>query len=181
VGLAIDPESVLIRQATALDAAMLAEFAERCFRGTFARDNRPDDMERYVSAAFGVAVQRAEITDPGAVVLLAETGNELAGYAHVRRWIAPAEIQSSSPIELKRFYIAPAWHGQGLASRLMEAVVDVAEQFGGDVIWLAVWERNPRAISFYRKCGFTNAGSQPFLLGDDEQTDRIMIRRMRVA
>jgi hypothetical protein len=29
---------------------------------------------------------------------------------------------------------------------------------GRDVVWLDIWERNPRAIIFYRKWGFVEAG-----------------------
>lgn len=174
----MDPESVVIRQAVAEDAAELADFAERCFRGTFENDIRPPDMARYLRGAFGEAIQRAEIVDPHAAMLLASTTDGLAGYAHVRRWRAPVAIQPSSHVELKRFYVAPEWHGQGLAVRLMSSVIEVAERFGADLVWLAVWEWNHRAISFYSRSHFTAAGTQPFLLGGEEQTDRVMIRRL---
>jgi ribosomal protein S18 acetylase RimI-like enzyme len=45
---------------------------------------------------------------------------------------------------------------------------------GARTIWLGVWERNARAIAFYHKQGFVQAGTQRFLLGDDLQTDWVM-------
>ena len=33
----------------------------------------------------------------------------------------------------------------------MQACLEEVTQMGGDVIWLGVWERNPRAIRFYQK------------------------------
>ena len=42
------------------------------------------------------------------------------------------------------------------------------------MLWLGVWERNPRAQAFYRKSGFADVGSQVFLVGTDAQTDRVM-------
>ena len=33
------------------------------------------------------------------------------------------------------------------------------EAKGSDPVWLGVWEYNPRAISFYRKLGFTEVGA----------------------
>jgi ribosomal protein S18 acetylase RimI-like enzyme len=47
---------------------------------------------------------------------------------------------------------------------------------GSDVAWLGVWERNPRAISFYRKLGFMEVGDHIFPLGHDPQRDIIMVR-----
>jgi RimJ/RimL family protein N-acetyltransferase len=44
-----------------------------------------------------------------------------------------------------------------------------------------VWERNARAIAFYEKCGFMQAGSHVFLMGTDPQRDLVMIRWLRNA
>jgi hypothetical protein len=38
-----------------------------------------------------------------------------------------------------------------------------------------VWERNPRAIAFYVKCGFVDVGSKAFYVGSDCQTDRVLV------
>jgi ribosomal protein S18 acetylase RimI-like enzyme len=46
-----------------------------------------------------------------------------------------------------------------------------AKSRGARTLWLGVWEHNARAIAFYRKHGFRQIGSHPFLLGQDLQTD----------
>jgi len=58
----------------------------------------------------------------------------------------------------------------------MEACVAHALSRGGQTLWLWVWEQNPRAIRFYEKCGFTDVGSHPFVMGSEVQTDRVMAR-----
>lgn len=173
------PDAVIIRQATPADAAVLAGFAEYCFRDAFAEDNTPEDMDRYVASVFTVDVLGTDISDPNGVVYVAEFDARLVGYAHVRRGPTPDCVEASSPVEVKRFYIARTWHGLGLAQRLMRRVLDSALNFDADVVWLAVWERNPRAIAFYSKAGFVDTGSQPFMLGGDSQTDRVMCRAAR--
>ena len=50
------------------------------------------------------------------------------------------------------------------------------ERDGPRTLWLGVWERNPRAIAFYTKCGFVDVGEHAFVFGTDEQTDRVMAR-----
>lgn len=60
----------------------------------------------------------------------------------------------------------------------METVLDAARELGGRTLWLGVWERNPRAMAFYRKCGFRDAGSHQFVVGTDSQTDRIMVKQL---
>jgi ribosomal protein S18 acetylase RimI-like enzyme len=57
----------------------------------------------------------------------------------------------------------------------MAAVLRAAVELGGVTLWLGVWERNPRAIAFYQKCGFRDVGSHDFWFGNDRQTDRVMV------
>lgn len=166
------------RAATAADAAPLAEFAERTFRETFGPDNRPADMERYIAGAYGADLQRAEILEPGLLTLLAEAGGTLAGFVQLRGGGAPACVGGPAPVEVWRFYVARPWQGRGLAAVMMAQALDAARARGGGTAWLAVWERNARAIAFYRRCGFEVVGAQPFLLGTDRQNDFVMARSL---
>ena len=156
----------MIRRATLDDAARLAELSARTFHDTFAAHNRAEDMDKYMSTAYGGAKQREEIADPDRITLLVEEGEALIAYAQLR--------MALPQIEIGRFYVDGAWHGRGVAQSLMDAVLDVARDHGATRVWLGVWERNARAIAFYEKCGFRDCGSQPFLLGSDLQTDRVM-------
>ena len=165
-----------IREATAADAAALATFGELTFRDAFAAQNRPEDVEEYVAATYSPALQRAELTDPARLTLVAEVGDAFAAYAQLRSGDAPGCVSGPAPIELLRFYVDRSWHGRGLAQRLMAAVVAAAESRQARTLWLGVWEHNPRAIAFYTRSGFRDVGSQPFVLGTDHQTDRIMLR-----
>ena len=57
-------------------------------------------------------------------------------------------------------------------------IVRRARAMGGRTLWLAVWQRNPRAIAFYRKYGFRDVGTHFFVVGSDHQTDRVMFREL---
>jgi ribosomal protein S18 acetylase RimI-like enzyme len=173
---------IRVRRADVADAVGLSAFAERSFRETFEAGNDPADLAAYLAEAFGADRQREEIAEPGAIVLLAEDviGSNptaaLAGYSHLTPGEAPASISGPDPLELKRFYIDRAWQGAGLAQLLMRATFEAAIASGARTLWLGVWEHNPRAIAFYRKFGFVDAGSHEFMLGRDRQTDLIMMR-----
>jgi len=41
-------------------------------------------------------------------------------------------------------------------------------------VWLGVWEKNDKAILFYRKNGFYEVGTHFFFMGEEKQTDFIM-------
>ncbi len=167
---------VVIRTAHAADAPALADLARRTFEDTFAADNDPANIETHVAHAFGAAQQASEIANPDIVTLVAETDGALVAFAQLRRRPAPACVRASRPIEVWRFYVERAWHGGGLATRLMDASLERAASLGADVVWLGVWERNPRAIRFYGKHGFVDVGTHVFQVGADAQTDRVMQR-----
>jgi ribosomal protein S18 acetylase RimI-like enzyme len=167
-----------IRRASPGDAAPLAALAARTFHDAFAADNTPEDMALYLASNYGPARQAAELRDERMLTLVAEASGELAAYAQLREGPAPACVTGPSPIELWRFYVERTWHGQGLAQALMAATLEAAAARGAGTIWLAVWERNERALAFYRKCGFEVRGDKEFMLGNDRQTDRVMARSL---
>jgi RimJ/RimL family protein N-acetyltransferase len=43
---------------------------------------------------------------------------------------------------------------------------------------LSTWERNPRAITFYTKAGFTETGTADFFVGSDRQRDRVLVAKV---
>ena len=71
-----------------------------------------------------------------------------------------------------------SFHGRGVGEALLNACVRQAREWGCDVVWLGVWERNPRAIAFYEKWGFRRVGEQRFLVGTDSQRDHVMALRL---
>jgi GNAT superfamily N-acetyltransferase len=135
-------------------------------------------MTMYLAAAFGESVQRAEIADPRNTIFLAERGGDTVGYAMLREGTAPAGVADTDAIEIARLYSFTRWIGSGVGAALMQRCLDEAASRGRRAIWLGVWERNARAIAFYRRWGFADVGSQPFQLGTDLQTDRVMARRV---
>jgi ribosomal protein S18 acetylase RimI-like enzyme len=170
--------SITIRRAAPADAARLAAFAGAAFVDTFGADNRPEDMRAYLAESFGEPVQRRELEDPEVTVLLAESGNELMGYAMLRDGDVAAPVDGSSAIEIARLYAGKRWIGAGVGALLMRSCLTEAQSRDKETIWLGVWERNARAIAFYRRWGFADVGSQSFQLGGDLQSDRVMARRV---
>lgn len=172
------PTVTSVRPAQPSDAAALAAFAARTFRETFEADNSAENMALYLATNYGPERQGAEIRDPGIVTLLAEDGRRLAGYSQLYEGPAPDCVTGEAPLEIRRFYVDRNWQGRGVAQTLMVASIEAAMERGARTVWLAVWERNLRAQTFYRKCGFEDCGAKEFMLGRDRQIDRVMVRAL---
>jgi ribosomal protein S18 acetylase RimI-like enzyme len=167
-----------IRQATEADAAALAALAERTFRETFARINRAEDMDAHCRNSYGDSIQGAEIRDPDRTTLVCQIRDSLIAYGQLRWASAPSCVVATKPAEVQRLYVDAAWHGKGVAQALMASLLDTAIAGGADVVWLGVWEKNPRAISFYAKSGFAIVGDHVFVLGNDPQRDLVLAKRL---
>ncbi len=167
---------VVIRRGAAGDAAGLAAFAARTFAEAFGDDTSADDLQAHVAATYRADLQARELADPTVITLLALHDARIVAYAQVRRNAAPpACVTLPGAVELQRFYADRSVRGTGLTWRLMEFALDAARELGGRYAWLGVWERNARALAFYRKAGFDEIGFTHYVVGSDRQTDRVLL------
>lgn len=167
--------SAVLRRATAEDAERLAKVAEQTFRATFSASNTPGDMDLHCERSYGADIQRTEILNPEIVTLVMEADEELVAFSQLCWDKAPDCLGGFKiPGEIRRLYIVDEYHGRGIAQRVMSASLKEIELRGSDVAWLGVWERNSRAIAFYKKVGFFEVGEHEFHLGNDLQRDIIM-------
>lgn len=178
--------TVRLRTATVDDAQLLSALGARLFAQTFESENTPEDMAAYLADAFNVRRQAEELGESRRVTLIAEDASGTAiGYAVLIREEKVESTAGERPVELRRIYVDSAFHGQavdgeqrGVGQLLLDACVDQARSWSCDVIWLAVWERNPRGIRFYEKHGFQKVGKKTFRLGADVQHDFVMARNL---
>lgn len=164
------------RKAEAADAPALADFGARSFIDSYAHVMERAELEQYVSYHYTTRRIEREILDPHSATFLA-LDPEIVGFAQVRSDNRPdCELVAQAPAELRRIYVDRSRHGHGVGQALIALVEEEAQGRGRDVVWLAVWEINDRAISFYRKCGFEVVGRQGFPIGNEVQSDFVMAR-----
>ena len=60
----------------------------------------------------------------------------------------------------------------------MAQAIQIAQAAEKQKIWLGVWEHNEPAKAFYTKWGFKQFGAHDFVMGDDRQTDLLMIKSL---
>lgn len=172
--------SVSIREATPDDSRLLTDLSYTTFWDAFAHHpkNAPDDLAHYMRQAFNIDQIGEELKQPQSVFLIAEVDGKPAGYAKLINGSIEPGIRAERPIELSRLYSHQEYIGKGVGQNLMEACFDFGRSGGHDVMWLGVWEYNPRAQRFYEKNGFRIVGRHTFQLGSDPQTDLLMQREI---
>lgn len=168
-----------IRYGTTDDAKMLSELGAKTFYDTFAKVNTPENIEAYLRESFSSEIQFHELSQPDVVFLIAESEGIAIGYAQLLINSRDEAIKGIRPLEVRRIYASQQYLGKGVGRELMKATINEAGQRDCDCIWLGVWEKNQRAIDFYRKWGFHEVGTHIFFVGDDPQNDFVMELELR--
>lgn len=170
-----------IRPALPPDAPELALLGERLWRETYTGLIPASNLELHLAATFGADRQAGELADPASRTLVIERDERLRGYALLRAHGPEPEHPGcafSRPLEVARFYVDRSLHGSGAAAQLMSAVLALAAGAGHDGVWLQVWEQNPRAIRFYAKMGFLDAGEATYRIGKQVDRDRLLVHTL---
>lgn len=169
-----EQHAITIRKVTLADAELLQQISRQTFYETFAEKNTKENMSRYLEHDLSLQKLRAELEVENAAFYFAENNNRIVGYLKVNFGDAQTELQDKNALEIERIYVITEYHGKQVGQLLYNVAIDLARQQQAEYIWLGVWEKNERAIHFYRKNGFVEFGTHVFKLGDDKQTDILM-------
>ncbi|WP_246792380.1 GNAT family N-acetyltransferase [Burkholderia perseverans] len=104
------------------------------------------------------------------LVMLAEHDGVPVGFVSAER-----PTDAALGVLLDSLHVHPAHHGRGAGTRLIDAVRDWARELGAARVHLFVLEGNARAIRFYERSGWTQAGSASSQIGRTPVTDRIYV------
>ena len=166
--------NILFRQCIIDDLAILQSFSRQRFYETFAAMNTPENMAAYLDEAFAPEKIRAELSDINAVFYFLYRDGKLAGYLKLNESPAQTDIHDEQSLEIERIHVSKEFQGEGLGRCLMNEAISIAAQRKKKYVWLGVWEKNDKALRFYRRSGFYQIGTHSFVMGYDEQTDYIM-------
>jgi ribosomal protein S18 acetylase RimI-like enzyme len=168
---------VEIRRAVPGDEAALSLVAQASFLETYAHMIPRQDMLAFCADEHGAARYAGWLADGTRSLWIAEAAETGApvGYAVVTPPDLPVATQDDD-LELKRIYALHRLHGSGLGPRLMACAVEGAGAAGARRLLVGVHGGNARALAFYARQGFTQAGVRRFRVGQSVFDDLILAR-----
>ena len=135
--------AITVRAAEAADRAavtrMLGEFID--YLDAIEPSDQAPDLDNLMDQAFG--------PDPVCKVLIAERDGEPLGYLchHPGIW----EIYRA--LHVVSLFVRSTARGSGAGRVLMEAAKTIAREQGAKRLVWEVWNKNPKAVDFYRAIG----------------------------
>jgi ribosomal protein S18 acetylase RimI-like enzyme len=178
-------ETVRLRRATEADAAALALVGGATFLEAFTWMLPGVDIIAHAAKNHTAEAYAAYLSKPETRVTLAVTGEDApVGYAMLTAPELPSFAVQPTDIELKRIYLfsrfrsAPMVGDSALrpAQALMNAAVADARALGRTRLLLGTHAGNLRAIAFYRRNGFAEAGTRTFQVGTQVCCDLIFAK-----
>lgn len=169
---------LIIKKASVIDAEALKKISVDTFIETFASQNTKEDMDLFLNECFNIKAIETELLDKNISYYRASLNGNLVGYVKIRVRGHP-DFNNAKALEIARIYVYETYHGQKVGASLMQFVMDFAKKNKFEVLWLGVWENNPKAIKFYERWGFEVFGNHIFRLGKDEQNDLLLKKQLK--
>ncbi|MCE4956550.1 GNAT family N-acetyltransferase [Macrococcoides caseolyticum] len=168
--------NVKIRPVTIEDLEQLITISKTTFDDTFRPDNKDAVIDEYLLTSFTQDKMLSQLNEINSEFYFAMVNNSIAGYLKINVKDAQTEDMGQDALEIERIYVDKHFQKQGIGQLLYNKAIERAHYHHTSKMWLGVWEHNYNAIAFYSKMGFKHIDSHVFQMGDEAQTDWIMIK-----
>jgi diamine N-acetyltransferase len=167
-------ESIHIAQAYEGQAALVAEMARKTFIETYGETSNQENLKIYVDTHFTEEQIANELASPDFRFFIAWISGIPVGFTKIRKDRKPKGITGLKSMEIERIYVLQEFQGFTVGKELMNMVKGLARTEGDQVLWLQVWQKNDKAIQFYRKAGFVVYETNTFEFGREIHQDFLL-------
>jgi ribosomal protein S18 acetylase RimI-like enzyme len=165
---------MIIRRAKESDLDELSVFTTQAFYDAYDWYNTAENMSDYVKKYFSKENLWFELNQTDSVFLIAlDDYQKIIGYAKMGKGNNNSDLKESHS-EIERIYVNTKLQRTGIGQKLIEEIILITQKRNQKIIWLGVWQKNEKAINFYKKIGFEIFGTTTFVLGNDPQDDFMM-------
>ena len=164
---------VMLRVATAADAALLALVGQATFLESYAGTLGAADILAHCQGQHAPAVYESWLADSRSRCWLAQAvnGGAPVGYLVLAPAAVPVQDLDPSDLEIKRVYLLHRFQGAGLGRQLVDAAAAQARAVGSRRLLLGVYSQNHAALAFYARTGFQRVGERTFRVGNSDDFD----------
>jgi diamine N-acetyltransferase len=174
-------ENITIKKLRINDISQLQEIGRQTFFETFSDVNTGDNMKKYLDENFSIEKLTSELNNQDSQFYSADLDDRIIGYLKLNSGPSQTELKDNRALEIERIYVLREFHGRKVGQLLFNKAIEIAILTGVEYVWLGVWEKNLRALNFYKKNGFTEFDKHIFKLGDSQQTDLLMKLKLKVV
>lgn len=164
---------IFYRNANLSDVKKLSILLKQVYIHTYGIEGVSDEFANFITVKFSEETLQKNIMDFPESYIVADNDTNLVGAAEII-------FEASSPIgnvnapELSKLYVLERFCGKNIGTGLIEATEEMLRSKGYQEYWLWVLVSNERAISFYKKHGFTSIGTALFHMEKNTYNNFVM-------
>jgi len=167
---------IALRFAGPSDALCIGVLATQVFLDTYATDGIRPSLAREVQQHLSADAIARLLADPATVFIVAERTGHLIGFAQVTIDATHERAGPEATVELDRLYVQRTFAGKGVGTMLLERSEEVARAHGAGSLWLTAWVGNRRALAFYARRGYVDAGATMYVFENEQHENRVLVR-----
>ena len=150
---------IVIRPWEKSDLASIRRITWESWISTYLSFIPESDLKSYLDIHYTEESLLSMFDDPSMHGFIAVMDGQVAGYARL------FFNRDENRLYVSSLYFLPAFQGQGMGTRFLEAAEGYAREKGLDELWIGVMVKNRQALDFYRKVGFQFIREEPFTMG----------------
>lgn len=172
-------EQITYSHPTIDQALTLSVLLKTVYIATYAVDGVTYDFANFIEMKFSEYEIRNKIEKNPENIIVAFHKNNPVG-------IAIISFERNCPVrkrplpELSKLYILDRFGGQGIGEALLKKVENSIILKGYNELWLEVYLKNTKAISFYEKYGYRQIGTVDFFINSKAYKDAIFRKILSV-
>jgi ribosomal protein S18 acetylase RimI-like enzyme len=164
---------IVIRPWHKTDLASVRRITWQSWISTYSNFIPESDLKSYFDAHYTEEAFLNMFDDPLTLGFVAETDDQIAGYARL------FFNRDENRLYVPSLYFLPDFQGQGMGKQLLEAAEEYAAGEGLNELWIGVMVKNRQALLFYRKGGFQFVREEPFTMGKTTVRHLIGYKKLR--
>lgn len=161
-------DKIKIERATLDNADYISLLGRITFTETFSQYFRDyQDLLDYYEKTFSVSKIKLSLQKGNNLYWIAFYEDLPVGYAKLKMYSKSEYIDSDNVAQLQKIYVLKDFISKKIGHNLLFDIIEEIRKKSIRFLWLSVLKTNERAISFYKKNGFTKIGEHTFDIGKE--------------
>ena len=155
-----------IVKAKAEDYQLLADIGSVSFIESHGNSASAADIDKYINEKYSYDAIKEELSDTKNIYHIIYHDQQPAGFSKIILNVPHTNIILKNVTKMERIYLLKEFYGMRSGYELFKFNLVLSKMNNQSGMWLYVWKKNQRAVSFYKKAGFKVIGSHDFKISD---------------
>lgn len=168
---------ISIRKAELKDSKKLSILYKQVYIKTYGVEGVSDEFANFITSQFSISRIESTIASSPNSIIVAEYKNNLVGILEIE-FDKECPIDKIVSAELNKLYILEWFSRKGIGEKLLLEAEKIIRDKQSTKFWLWVLDSNTRAINFYKKHGFEQIGTAPFIMETNTYNNIVMLKKL---